>query len=53
MSTQSNETDWDGGNPDPDPHNDRKEYSTKDCPYCGETIKHMPAHLRYNCEVVN
>jgi hypothetical protein len=42
-----------GGNPNPTPGNNPDKYSETDCPYCGETIKKIPTHLRKHCEVVN
>jgi hypothetical protein len=39
-----------GGNPDPTAGNNFAEYQSRDCPFCGETCKKLPAHLLRHCE---
>lgn len=34
-----------GGNPNPTYGNNPDEYGEHECPFCGDTVKKLPAHL--------
>jgi len=34
-----------GGNNNPTKGNNPEKYESHDCPFCGETVKKLPAHL--------
>jgi len=39
----------DEGSPENLPDNTGASYSTRDCPFCGDTVKKLPDHLRHHC----
>lgn len=42
---------YSGHNPNPNEKNSNVDaYPSRECAFCGETVKHLPAHLRRHCE---